>query len=97
MKKGKVAHSPLFVMRYLHSGAGTQASAVVPQKIVRTSVGRHVLRRKIYESLHPLMADLVSGTHMIVFAKETAISKEVPDMQAELKNLFVKAGLLRYH
>lgn len=95
MNKGRVAHSPLFVVRYLQADNGSQLSAVVPQKVVKTSVGRHALRRKMYESVRPLMSRLASGVHIIVFAKQPAMLAEVTAIQADLESVFVKAGLLR--
>lgn len=95
MEKGRVTHSSLFVMRHLDSREGSHFSAVVPQKVGKKAVIRSSMRRKMYDAMQHLKAENLKGIHAIVFAKSQAIEAEKDALLEDLKNLFVKAGLLR--
>ena len=70
ISKGKVFHSPLFLMRALQTGEGpARIAAAVPVKIGKTAVIRNNLRRKVYEAVRPLLSDIKEGLHIILFAK----------------------------
>jgi len=96
MEKGRVAHSPLFLARILPlAGEPTRIAAVVPNKVSKTAAGRNSLRRKIYEAIRPFYPGMVSGFHLILFAKNTALNRSVAEIKADLQKFFVKAALLR--
>ena len=106
IKKGRVFHSPLFLMRVLQTGEGpARIAAVVPVKIGKTAVIRNALRRKTYEAVGPLLSKIKEGLSVILFAKTIANGSN-PKSRSEktltgalisddLKGLFVKAGILR--
>lgn len=104
MKRGRVIHSPLFVVRMIgmeggadkdSAGASTRLAAVAPVKVAKTSVLRHRIRRRIYEAARPHMQSLVPGHAIIFFAKQAAITADLPAIRAAVAHVFVKAGLLR--
>ncbi len=95
MEKGRVTHSSLFLVRVLKTDAKKRVSTVVPKKVSKTAVGRNKLRRQMYEAIAPLFSSMIDGVHVIVFAKNTAIETPFVDLSAEMKTVFVKAGLLR--
>jgi len=95
MEKGRVAHSSLFVMRYLDSREGSRFSAVVPQKVGKKAVIRSAMRRKMYDAMQKLGVMHIKGVHGIVFAKSQALTAEDGAFNDDMKGLFVKAGLLR--
>jgi ribonuclease P protein component len=97
MKKGRVIHSPLFVVRILREAsiAGTHVSAVAPVKIAKTSVARHRMRRRIYEAVRAHVPNLVPGNVVVFLAKQSAIDVSLSDMRQAVSDIFVKAGLLR--
>lgn len=95
MNKGKVTHSPLFVMRHVSSANDTRVSAVVPKKVGKTAVIRSAMRRKIYDAVAALPLSALKGSHCIVFAKSEAVTAERAALAEDARNLFVKAGLLR--
>lgn len=96
MAKGRVVHSPFYMLRCLViPGKSTKISAVVPEKVGKTSVIRHRMRRKIYESLRPIMSSIPAGLYAIVFAKAVAMKPEDPEIDAHIRELFVKAGVLK--
>jgi ribonuclease P protein component len=107
MEKGKIYHSPLFIMRALRTqGVGNKdkgerskefgqvkISAVTPKKIANTAVLRNKTKRLIYEAVQPLITSIIPDTHMIMFAKNEAIKSEIKTMTADLKGLFSKAKI----
>ena len=90
MSKGKVLHSTLFMARVLKGQVGTKIAAVAPVKPFKRAVDRNKVRRKIYNALRPVEA----GTHIIIFAKIGVLQATLEEIAADLKSLFVKAGIL---
>lgn len=97
IRKGRITHSPFFIVRFILDGGdgSTRLSAVVPVKVGKTSVTRHLVRRRIYEAVRPLSVEISSGTHTVIMAKQPALSTKPLEMRADLRAIFVKAGLLR--
>jgi ribonuclease P protein component len=100
IKKGRVTHSPLFLMRVLQIGEGpTRIAAAVPVKVARKAVSRNAMRRKVYEAVRPLLSDIKEGFNIILFAKTINMpankSLTVALISNDLKGLFVKAAILR--
>jgi ribonuclease P protein component len=98
MEKGRVFHSPLFLMRVFDAsdGKGFRAAAVAPKKIARTAVVRNTMRRRIYAAAGPLLGMTRDADfHAIVFATGAATTATVVEMTRDLRGLFVKAGVLR--
>jgi len=74
MEKGRVTHSPLFIMRTLgiqevrskEKGVGSKGdsmldiriAAVAPKKVAPTAVLRNGIKRHIYEAVRPLIASI---------------------------------------
>lgn len=95
MEKGKIIHSSLFLARILGGQKDTRIAAVTPKKIMKTAVARNKVRRKIYEAVKEFKLEIVSGVHILVFAKSTAIKSTQTEIVTDMRTLFVKAGLLR--
>ncbi len=96
MEKGRVVHSPLFLLRYIEEkdAKNSRFSAVAPQKIAKKAVERNKYRRMIYDSIAPLISSTrpVSGILIAKVGIKTAIR---PNITSDLQNLFVKAGLIK--
>lgn len=97
MKDGRVFHSPFFILRALDEKKQSQSRlvGVVPVKIGKTSVIRHLVRRRIYEAVRPFMKNIKSGQLIVLFAKAPTLKMKPAQMQQDIEALFVKAGLLR--
>jgi len=95
MERGKTAHSPLFLVKWLGSQKQTAFSAVAGKKVLKTAAARNHMRRRIYESLKALDHKKMSGIHVIVFAKNPAVTADQEALAVDLRSVFVKAGLLR--
>jgi ribonuclease P protein component len=94
MEKGRVTHSPLFLLWSLKHDGTTRVSATVPQKVVKTAVGRNKLRRKMYDVIQPLFSVIAANTHAVVIAKKAAIDANAALLAKDMKDVFVKAGLV---
>lgn len=93
MDKGKVYHSPLFIIRTITVDQGTKISAVAPKKIASTAVARNRIRRRIYEAVQPVINSIIPGTHAIIFTKAEVAKADVKSIATNLKALFVKAKI----
>ncbi len=98
IKGGKVTHSPLFTVRYTKDdklfpkcGIATVASV----KIAKTSVLRHRIRRIIYSATETFVSDIKPGYAIAIFAKSGIADMKSADLIKPLKEIFVKAGLMR--
>jgi ribonuclease P protein component len=94
MKKGRIIRSPIFLIRLLKVEEKSRVSAVVPKKVCKTAVGRNKIRRQMYEAVQPFFSSLVQGYHIALFANDKAKEIDFADLSKEVKDLFVKAGLL---
>lgn len=95
IEKGRVAHSSLFLMRFVKDQAGTRIAAAAPKKTAKTAVLRNKIKRQTYEAVGTLVENIVPGVHLVLLAKPTIITAKQTDIVGDLKTLFVKAGLLR--
>ena len=100
MEKGRVFHSTLFLLRTCtvtttEKDQLTRVAAVVPNKVGKKAVERTSMRRKMYEAVRTLTPDLVTDRGVIVFAKTPALVATTDVLNKEMKDIFVKAGLMR--
>lgn len=97
LAQGKITHSPLFLVRSANIPGQTAAkmSAVAPQKIFKTASARNNMRRKIYNASRAIISNLVSTASVAVFAKAPAANSDADTLATGLKEVFVKAGLIR--
>lgn len=95
MKKGRVVHSPLFLLRVLvEGGEPARIAATVPQKVAKKAVSRVRIRRIIYDAVLPSLSGLKNGLKVIIFAKG-GDDLEPAIVRADLEQVFVKANLMQ--
>lgn len=94
MEKGRVVHSPLFLVRILSGQADTKIAAVASKKVAKTAVVRNKTRRRIYEAVKDLKGNILNN-HILIFAKPAVVSATLAELNQDLRSLFVKSGLLR--
>jgi ribonuclease P protein component len=95
MEKGRVIHSPLFLVRVLNGQLGVRIAAVAPKKAMKTAVERNKMRRRIYIAVSTFKNMITPGVHAIVFAKPVTTTASQENIITDLKELFVKSGILR--
>jgi ribonuclease P protein component len=96
MEKGRVTHSPLFIMRILSKEnlvMDVRIAAVAPKKVAPTAVLRNGIKRHIYEAVQPMIHSIIPNTHIIIFAKTEAVKADFKAIGADIKNLFSKAKI----
>jgi len=95
IKEGRVSHSPLFWLRILKYSGPTKAVVIVPNKIVKTASGRVALRRKGYDAIQDFIELLPAGNLVVICAKLPMQKAPKEDISNEMKDIFVKCGLLK--
>jgi ribonuclease P protein component len=97
MKEGVFVHSVNFYLRLCNRGDSlpTLFSFVVPIKVKKKSVGRHLLRRKMSATVESVLLDLKVGFSVIIFAKKDFSTLPHKEMKQEILDLLVKAGILK--
>jgi len=97
IKNGKVIHSPFFTIRFYSNKVekNVKMTVIVPVKIAKTSVLRHLVRRRMYEAVRPLVEKIKPENLIIIFAKSTVLDQKPAFMNIQMRDIFVKAGLLR--
>ena len=88
MKKGRVVHSSLFLMRFMNDQKDTRISAVAPVKIFKKAVLRNATRRKMYIIIESVWPHVKNGIHGAVFPKKDISGIETPDLTRDIQKLF---------
>ena len=94
MGKGRVASSPLFLLRAVSGNKDIRVSAVAPVKIAKKAVVRNSTRRKIYDIIRPFINRLNAGEWVIIFARKDIRATEASILAGEIGDLFKKAKIL---
>jgi ribonuclease P protein component len=95
MERGGVYHSPLFMLQYTVGNSDTRIAAISPKKITKTASSRNAAKRKIYAAARLVYPSIISGLHAAIVAKATMLKAEQGEIIKDMKELFVKARLLR--
>jgi ribonuclease P protein component len=95
MEKGRAHHSSLFMLRSASVEDKVRVSATVPNRIAKKAVLRNRMRRKMYEAIRLIISKIKDGQHTIIFAKSAATTATQEQLDKEMVDIFVKAGLLR--
>jgi len=97
MEKGRVVHSPLFLLRYsIENGSGgSKFAAVAPQKVAKKATERNKIRRKIYEAVKFNYSKVKNDVKGAIFAKKKLDGVDFDDLAEEIKQLFVKAAIMK--
>lgn len=77
-------HSAHFSVSYGHSPTLAGGGIVVPKKIAKKSVDRHLLKRRMREVVRPYLS---ADQSLIVYAKPGAPSLSFPELNKELSAL----------
>ena len=99
MKEGIFFGVDRFSLRLLDrkDGQPGRFSLVVPAKIKKTSVGRHLIKRKMTAAIEKNLADVKKGIAGIIFAKKDVSASSYTsytEIETEILELFKKAKIL---
>ncbi len=96
MEKGRVFNSPLFLVRLLPNMPHAAFSAVASKKVAKTAVIRNKIRRQIYAAVVSLgKMSSFAPVHGLIFAKDTIHKSDPASRSAALREVFVKAGIMK--
>jgi ribonuclease P protein component len=89
MKDGVFVHSPNLYLRFLDRKDGLPATFgfVVPNKVKKTSVGRHLIKRRMSAVVEKLLITIKPGVSAIFFVKKDVLKKTYGEMEIEIKQL----------
>lgn len=95
MKKGLFLSKNLVSVRYLDrkDTGNSLFSFVIPSKIVKTSVKRHQIKRKMSAIVEKEEKKLKKGLSVIFFLKKSVLFKDFNNLEKEILDLL---GLLGY-
>lgn len=95
IEKGKVLHSPFFWLRFRKEDGLSRFAVLSPVKIVKTAVKRNYFRRKVYSIIRSFQDGIISGQHIVICPKEPAIKADMATLAEQVREIFVKSGLLK--
>ena len=96
MKEGVFLHGNNFYVRYLDRKDSLPPlfSFVVPNKVKKTSVGRHLIKRRMSAVVEKLLITLKPSISAIIFAKKDVSSLPFSEIEKEIVELMKKARIL---
>ena len=95
IEKGRIFHSPFFIVRVVKSQGLSRFSVSAPKKVAKTAVERNKIRRRVYSALRHVYPKVQSGFHGIFIAKSAVVKSSFTELSSDISSLFVKIGLLK--
>lgn len=83
-------------VKMLHTPGPAQIAIVIPKKIVRKSVDRHRVKRRVAHALYALMSEQAipkEGYKAVIFPKGSMRTLPFPHIQSALLSCLKKAGV----
>ena len=95
MKEGIFLHGINFYLRFIDRKDSLPSlfSFVVPNKVKKTSVGRHLIKRKMTAVVEKLLTTLKPGFSVIIFAKKDVSKVSFGETEKEIIELLRKAKI----
>jgi len=96
MKEGVFVHGDNFYLRFLlkNDQSPTLFSFVVPNKVKKTSVGRHLIKRKMTAVVEKALSDIKNGWSVIIFTKKDISKLSFNEIEKDIWELLKKAKIL---
>lgn len=96
MKEGVFLPAKNFYMRFLDRKDDqiSQFSFIVPSKVEKTSVGRHLIKRKMTNIIEQVLPSVKPGFSCLLYAKSSAPLLSYEEIKKEILNLLEKEGVL---
>lgn len=96
MKEGTFWHADNFYLRLFDRKDGLPSlfAFVVPIKVKKTSVGRHLIKRKMTAVVERISADVKPGFSVILFVKKVPSSPIYKNLEEEILSLLFKTKIL---
>jgi len=96
MKDGVFLHAPNLYLRFLDRKDESPSlfGFVVPNKVKKTSVGRHLIKRRLTTIVEKLLLEIKDGFSGILFVKKDITPLPTLDIEKEITDLLKKAKIL---
>jgi len=96
MKEGVFVHSPNFYLRFIDKKdqLSSQFSFVVPNKVKKTAMGRHLIKRRLSAVVEKLLTTLKPGFSVVFFVKKDVSQLPYSEVEKEVVELLKKVKLL---
>ncbi len=96
MKDGVFLHSPNLYLRFLDRKDESTSlfGFVVPNKVKKTSVGRHLIKRKLTAVVEKVLIGTKSGLSCLFFVKKDINLLPNQEIEKEMIDLLKKAKIL---
>lgn len=92
-KEGKTYDSPSFRL-LVAFGQGPKAAFIVSKKVDRRSVVRHEIKRKLADTVDPLLTHLPKNVELVFLAKPKAVQSSRDELKIEIRNALGRARLV---
>ncbi len=95
---GKAVRTQLFTIKYVRNTHRTHPrfSIVVSKKVLKSAVGRNRIRRRLYEYVRPLIADMDAVYDVVVIATSSEIrTMPAAELHEQLDKAFSQAELFK--
>ena len=96
-RHGQTVRGPLFSVKSIRNsrGATYRAAVVISQKVHKSAVVRNKIRRRLYESIRGLEADIAGPYDIILNVYSDSLASEsVGSLKRQLKKQLTEAGIL---
>lgn len=96
MKEGFFVHGSSFYLKYLNNKDNKPPlfSFVVPVKVKKTSVGRHLSKRKMSAVIEKVYSSLKPGFSVVIFNKKDISKMPYFEIEKEILELLKKVEVL---
>lgn len=96
-RHGQTAHGPLFSTKSVRNArrSGYRAAVVISRKVHKSAVVRNKIRRRIYEVIRHLEADIAGPYDIVINVFQDAAADEPADsLRRQLRKQLSEAGVL---
>ena len=96
-QNGRTVRGPAFGVKYLLNPRrdSYRLAVVVSRKVNKSAVARNRLRRRLYEAVRELEADIIRPYDMVITVFQDSLLKEPsPSLKGQLKKQLTQAGIL---
>ncbi len=95
MAKGRSFHDDFFSVRVFFEPKLKSAkfSVVVPKKIEKTSVGRNLMKRRLYSALRPMVRRSIAGSLVAIFVKKKFLAEDIDKIVDKIERIAKKSGV----
>jgi ribonuclease P protein component len=96
-KKGSSVRSSLLTIKYVSNSRrrATRCSVVVSKKVLKSAVGRNRIRRRIYETMRPILPQTAKPYDIVVIVWSADVrTLPYPELATQLSELLCGAQII---